>query len=80
MSKSNSRSKTRKSQAKRLSSTKRKQELEDANVIECRTKPFKNYEKVKRVLDITLKVNDKSEKPSADNWNITSPNFYKPSK
>jgi hypothetical protein len=79
MSKSNPRSKIRKNHVKRMSSTKRKQELEDVNLIDSKTKAFKNYDKVKRVLEISMKGIDR-EKQVAEISGITSPHFYKPHK
>lgn len=57
MSKSNPRSiRPKKSQKNRLSLTKRKQELEEANIAEPHA--FANYEKVKRILDIVPKLSE----------------------
>jgi hypothetical protein len=79
MSKSNPRSISKKKQVKRMSITKRKQELEDVNLIDSKTKAFKNYDKVKRVLEISIKGVEKG-KQVAEISGITSPHFYKPHK
>lgn len=79
MSKSNPPSKIKRNQAKRLSSTKRKQELENVNLIDSKTKAFKNYDKVKRMLEINMSGIER-EKQGVDQSGITSPHFYKPQK
>ena len=79
MSKVVQRSKSKRTQHNRLSSTKRKQELENANVIESNSKHFMNYEKVKRVLDIGFNSNE-NDKRVTDPSGIRSPHFYKPQK
>ena len=63
---------------KRLSGYKRKQNLEEVNLIESKTKAFKNYEKVKKIFDFKLKGVDIERQK--DDSEITSPHFYKPHK
>lgn len=53
MSENKSRSKSKKNQRHRLSSTKRKQVLESVNIIDSNPKLSYNYEKVKRIFDFT---------------------------
>ena len=79
MSKLAQRSKSKKTQHNRLSSTKRKQELENANVVESNSRCFMNYEKVKRILDVGFNQNEKDKRVTDPNG-IRSPHFYKPQK
>ena len=74
MSKLVPRSKSKKTQHSRLSSTKRKQELENANVVESNSRHFMNYEKVKRILDVGLSPNE-NDKRATDPSGIRSPHF-----
>lgn len=79
MGKLNLRSKSKKNQRTRLSSNKRKQDLEDATLGESKVKAFENYEKVKRILDIGSKITER-EQDLNQSSGLMSPHFYKPQK
>lgn len=77
MSKSTKRCKSRKIQRNRLSSTKRKQQLENANVGESQYKGIPSFEKAKKVLDMGIKGRQ-NDLNSSQSSGIRSPHFYKP--
>jgi hypothetical protein len=79
MSKSFAMSKNRRAHKNRLSSTKRKHELEEAKIVDSNGNAFKYYEKEKRIMDLNLKEVQR-DSSSNKNSGITSPHFYKPQK